>query len=117
MQDPDFNSFKYSIDLSNPFIKHYVKENLISEANLKTLLEAISNNLPVSKIIQNNDEDPSKHDRMNKRDKLSDTELLCAKKLFNYQCTKMSKSAAFSWLLSFEPYCYYESQLNKEFNE
>ena len=67
--------------------------------------------MPISKIIQNNDNDPSKHDRMYKREKLSEDEIDQVKKIFNYQCTKMTKSAAFSWILSFEPYCYYEIQL------
>jgi hypothetical protein len=116
-KDLQFNSFKYSIDINNPFIKQFVSENLITERNLKILIDAISNTLPVSKIIQNNDSDPSKHDRMYKKDKLTEEEMLYAKKIFYFQCTKMTKSAAFAWLLSFEPYCYYESQLNKEFND
>jgi len=116
-KDLQFNSFKYSIDINNPFLKQFISEKLITEKNLKILLDVISNTLPVSKIIQNNDSDPSKHDRMYKKEKLTEEEILHAKKIFNYQCTKMTKSAAFSWLLSFEPYCYYESQLNKEFNE
>lgn len=116
-KDTQFNSFKYSLDINNPFLKQFVTEKSITEKNLKILLDVISNTLPVSKIIQNNDNDPSKHDRMYKKDKLDEEEMLHAKKIFNFQCTKMTKSAAFSWLLSFEPYCYYESQLNKEFNE
>jgi hypothetical protein len=116
-KDINFNSFKYSIDINNPFIKKFISDNLITEKNLKILLDVISNNLPVSKIIQNNDSDPSKHDRMYKKDKLTDEEILLAKRIFNHQCASMTKSAAFSWLLSFEPYCYYESQLNKEINE
>jgi hypothetical protein len=116
-KDTQFNSFKYSIDINNPFIKQFVTENLISEKKLKVLIDTISNTLPVSKIIQNNDSDPSKHDRMYKKEKLTEEEILHAKKIFNYQCTKMTKSAAYSWLLSFEPYCFYESQLNKELND
>ena len=115
-KDLQFNSYKYSIDSNNPFLKQFVSEKLITEKNLKILLDIISNTLPVSKIIQNNDSDPSKHDRMYKKDKLTEDEMLHAKKIFNYQCTKMTKSAAYSWLLSFEPYCYSESQLKNEFN-
>ena len=115
-KDNQYNSFKYSIDLDNPFIKNYVSEKIISEKNLKMLLEVISNNLPVPKIIQNNDDDPSKHDRLYKKEKLSEEELISVKKMFNYQCTKMTKAAAFAWLLSFEPYCYCQAQLNQELN-
>jgi len=115
-KDTQFNSYKYSIDINNPFLKQFILDKLITEKNLKLLIDVISNTLPVSRIIQNNDSDPSKHDRMYKKDKLSEDEMLHAKKIFNYQCSKMTKAAAFSWLLSFEPYCYYENQLNKELN-
>lgn len=116
-KDIQFNSYKYTIDINNPFLKQFVTENLIDEKNLKLLLDVISNNLPVSKIIQNNENDPTKHDRMYKKERLTQEELLHAKKIFNYQCTKMTKAAAFAWLLDFEPYCYFENQLNKEFND
>jgi len=116
-KDIDFDSFKYNINIEHPICKYFITEKLISEKNMKYLLDLFSNNIPISEIIKNNDDNPSKHDRMNKKDKLSEVELLHAKILFDYQCTLMTKAAAFSWLLSFEPYCYYEMQLNKELNE
>jgi len=116
-KDKEFNAFKYSVDINHPLIKYYISEKLISEKDIKILLETISANLPVSKIISNNDENPSMHDRLYKKDRLTNEELHQAKKLFNYQCTLMTRPAAFSWLLSFEPFCYYESQLKAAFNE
>jgi hypothetical protein len=116
-KDNSINSFKYTINLEHPICKYFITEKLISEKNMKFLIEIFSNNLPISEIIKNNDEDPSKHDRMIKKDKLSEDEIKHAKILFQYQCSLMTKSAAFSWLLNFEPYCYYEMQLNKELNE
>ena len=54
-KDLQFNSFKYSIDINNPFLKQFISDKLITEKNLKILLDVLSNTLPVSKIIQNND--------------------------------------------------------------
>jgi hypothetical protein len=116
-KDSQFNAYKYEIDFEHPMFKYYVSEKLILEKNLKLLLDLISNNLPVSKIIQNNDDDPSKHDRIYKKERLNEEELIHLRKIFMYQCTKMTRAAAFSWILSFEPYCYYESQLKVELSE
>lgn len=116
-KDIEFDSYKYNINIEHPICKYFITEKLISEKNMKYLLDLFSNNIPISEIIKNNDDNPTKHDRMNKKDKLSEVELMHAKILFEYQCTLMTKAAAFSWLLSFEPYCYYEMQLNKELNE
>ena len=116
-KDNDFDSFKYAINIEHPICKYFIKEKIISEKILKFLVDIFSNNIPISEIIKNNDEDPSKHDRMFKKDKLSEEEIKHAKILYKYQCTLMTKSAAFSWLLNFEPYCYYEMQLNRELNE
>jgi len=77
-------------------------------------LKLISENLPVAKIIDNNDRDPSKHDRMLFQNKLSKTDLEIAKILFQNQMKTDTKAVAFSWLLNFEPYCYCEEQLKKE---
>ena len=51
---------------------------------------------------------------MNVHNKLSSTDLLYAKVLFNSKLQNMNKSAAFSWLLNHEPYCYYEDELRKK---
>ena len=115
-KNKDLNAYKYSLDIEHPIFKYFVEEKIITQSNLRVLLDIISNNLPVSKIIQNNDDDPSKHDRMYKKEKLTLDELHHVKIIFQYQCSKMPKAAALSWLLSIEPYCYYESQLKKELN-
>jgi hypothetical protein len=116
-KDNEFDSFKYSINTEHPICRYFVSENLITEKNLIFLAQIFSNNIPISDIIKNNDEDPSKHDRMFKKDNLSEEEIKHAKILYKFQCTLMTKFAAFSWLLNFEPYCYYEMQLKKELNE
>ena len=50
---------------------------------------------------------------INYKDKLSKEELFMAERMFREKVSEISKSAAFSWLLQHEPYCYYEDQLKK----
>ena len=112
--DREFNSYKYLVDTEHPIFRGLIEENKIKEKDLKFLLKLISENLPVAKIIDNNDRDPSKHDRMLSQNKLSETDLEIAKILFQNQMKTETKAVAFSWLLNFEPYCYCEEQLKKE---
>ena len=113
-EDKKFNSYKYQVDTEHPIFRGLVDEKKIKEKDLKFLLKLISENLPVAKIIDNNDSDPSKHDRMISQNKLSDTDLEIAKILFQNQMKTDTKAVAFSWLLNFEPYCYCEKELKKE---
>ena len=110
----EFNSYKYEVDTEHPIFRGLIDEKKIKEKDLKFLLKLISENLPVAKIIDNNDSDPSKHDRMLSQNKLSETDLEIAKILFQNQMKTDTKAVAFSWLLNFEPYCYCEEQLKKE---
>ena len=112
--DREFNSYKYLVDTDHPIFRGLIDEKKIKEKDLKFLLKLISENLPVAKIIDNNDRDPSKHDRMLFQNKLSKTDLEIAKILFQNQMKTDTKAVAFSWLLNFEPYCYCEEQLKKE---
>jgi len=108
------NTFVYNVDLEHPVFKMFVDEKKIKQKDLKTLLKMISDNLPVAKIIDNNDSDPSKHDRIWSRRELSDTDLIIAKELFKEQLKLNTKKVAFSWLMNFEPFCYFENQLKEE---
>lgn len=112
--EKEFNSYKYIIDNNHPILRGLIDEKKIKEKDLNFLLKLISENLPVAKIIDNNDRDPSKHDRMLFQNKLSETDLEIAKILFQNQMKTDTKAVAFSWLLNFEPYCYCEEQLKKE---
>ena len=112
--DREFNSYKYIVDFGHPIFSGLIEENKIKEKDLKFLLKLISENLPVAKIIDNNDSDPSKHDRMSPQNKLSEPDLEIVKILFQNKMKTETKAVAFSWLLNFEPYCYCEQQLKKE---
>jgi len=112
--EKEFNSYKYIIDNNHPILRGLIDEKKIKEKDLNFLLKLISENLPVAKIIENNDIDPSKHDRMISQNKLSEVDLEMAKILFQNQMKTETKAVAFSWLLNFEPYCYCEEELKKE---
>ncbi len=112
--DKEYNSYKYIVDVDHPIFKNLIANKKIMERDLTMLLEVISSNLPITKIIENNDTDPSKHDRMVAKQELSKSELELARVIFLHQMKTETKEAAFSWLLNFEPYVHYEDQLKKE---
>ena len=56
--EKEFNSYKYIIDNNHPILRGLIDEKKIKEKDLNFLLKLISENLPVAKIIDNNDRDP-----------------------------------------------------------
>ena len=72
--------------------------------------------MPVSKIIEKYDEDPSGYDRATINENLDDLQLKFAKIIFEDEKASTTKSKAFSYLMSREPYCYHENQLKKYLN-
>ena len=112
--DRVYNTFTYSVDLNHPIFKSFIDEKKIKQSDLKALLKVISDNLPVAKIIHNNDTDPSKHDRFWANRELADSDLTIARTLFKEQLKYNTKNVAFSWLMNLEPFCYFESQLKEE---
>lgn len=112
--DREYNTYRYNVDMEHPILRSFVYEKKISEKDLNTLLTLISENLPIAQIIENNDTDPSKHDRLWSRNELSESDLKIARILFQDQLKNSTKQVAFSWLLNFEPYCYFENQLKRE---
>ena len=108
------NEIKYIIDDKHPIFNQLVESGIISNKNLNNILKLISNNLPVAKIINNHDLNPTKHDRIVQENTLNEFEINCAKNMYQFKCTEVSSAAAFDWLLNFEPYCYFEEILKKE---
>ena len=82
------------------------------------MFKVVSDCLPIHRIIQNNDEDPSSHDRILKTEELDEAQIKSAKLIFNTLLSDSgNKTMAFNKLMSIEPFCYYESQLKDLFNE
>ena len=112
-KDENFNGLRYKIDFNHPLIQFYTEEKKFSEKDLRILLETIADNLPVSKIIQNNDDDPFRHDRASRNDELNKNDIDLFLKMFDYKSREMLAAIALQWLLNLEPYCYYENQLTE----
>lgn len=118
IKNDEENSTKYSININHPYINKFIKEESISKKELKSLFDIISDSLPVYNIIQNNDEDPSTHDRASKIDKLDKRHLNYAKLIIDdIILDGGTKAMALSYLLSNEPYCFYEKQVKLLLNE
>ncbi len=112
--DNTFNCFRYKIDLDHIIFKYLEEENIIDRKNLIKITRLIENNLPISKIIENNEQKPAFHDRMLRSEKLSNENLEIAKNIFEILKTRMPVNESIAQLFLCEPFCYYQDQL-KEF--
>jgi hypothetical protein len=105
--------YSYSININHPVFQTLIEDSKIKEKELKVLLNMISESLPISLIIKNNEEEPTRHDRLNKSDKLSQGDLDLAKKIFELKVRNNTKADAITWLLQHEPFCYYIEQIKE----
>jgi len=115
--DDNYNCYRYKIDLNHIIFKFLYEENIIDKKNLSKITQLIEDNLPVSRIIENNDQRPAYHDRMIKNENLSLENLLIAKSIFEILKTTMPISECFEKLFLSEPFCYYQDQLKMYLNE
>ena len=111
--DKETRGLSYKINQNHPFFKSIVETNKIEKKVLDEILELISDHLPIHKIISNNDEDPSQHDKFLPRQKLNSTELLIAKNILEFHMSESTKENAIQHLLSMEPFIYHEEIIRK----
>lgn len=111
----ELKCWKYSPNINHPVFQMMLSENIIDEKNLKLIFKLLSENLPIAKIIENNDDDPGKHDRMERREILTESELNIGGIWLNTLMTKLTKAEAFDELIKHEPWCYYQNQLKEKF--
>ena len=97
--------------------KYLEEESIIDHKNLVKIIRLIEDNLPISKIIENNELKPSYHDRMIRSEKLSNENLEIAKNIFDIMKTKMPTHECLEQLFLCEPFCYYQDQLKSFLNE
>lgn len=112
---PELRCWKYTPNINHPVFRMLISDNIIDEKNLKLIFRLLSENLPVARIIENNDEDPGKHDRMERREKLTDSELKIGEIWLNTLMTKLTKAEAFDELIKHEPWCYFQNHLKEKF--
>ena len=116
-KDIKSNALRYRVNTNHRLFKTLVKENKIDIKQLNLIADLVSETLPIYKIIANNDEDPSQHDKVQPQSKLSKTELQIAKIIYKDELMNFTKNQAISYVLSQEPFCYHEDQLRKYLNE
>ena len=112
-KNKETKGLSYKINQNHPFFISIINEKKVEKKILNEMLELISEHLPIQKIITDSDEDPSQHDKVVPRQKLNSTEILIAKKIFEIQMSDSTKQNAIKYLLSIEPYVYYEEQIKK----
>ncbi len=115
--DPTFLCWRYKPNINHAVFRNMIETKSISRKNLEKMFELISNNLPVAKIIQNNDEDPGRHDRLSRNESLTAAEEELAIELLNAFSVSLTRAKAIQELLKIEPWCYHSTQLKKLFDE
>jgi hypothetical protein len=116
-EDPAMKCYRYFPDIEHPIFASLINEGKIEKKNLEFLLDILSQNLPIAQIIENNDGNSGNHDRISKRDTLTRQEIEIAREIFERVKIKKNKMEAINFLLRCEPYCYYEDQILKIFND
>ncbi len=81
------------------------------------IFDLLSDNLPVARIIENNDNDAGKHDRMIRHEELSKEELDFSKTIYERIRIEKNKAEALNFILKHEPFCYHQEQIKKYLNE
>ena len=107
-KDKGAKAATFRLNSNHSFFKNLIENKIINKSELKDLLQLISEHLPFHKIISNNDEDPSQHDKISPREKLNELEVLVAKNTLVSEMSKSTKDQAITKILSMEPFCYHE---------
>lgn len=115
--NPELQCWQYRPNLRHAVFQHLIDENIISEKELKKIFELLSSNLPVAKIIENNDDDPGRHDRMSRNDKLTIVEKEVALSILQSAQKCTTRAEAMTALMEIEPWCYHEKELQQFFDE
>ncbi len=112
-EDKDLRCYRYYPDIRHPIFQNLIDSNKIEKKTLLFVFDLLSTNLPVGRIIENNDNDSGKHDRMVRHDLLKKEELEVAKMIYEKIKGEKNTSAAWSFILKCEPFCYHQDQLKK----
>jgi hypothetical protein len=116
-EDKNLRCYKYSPDTNHPIFQNLIESKKVDKKTLEFIFDLLSQNLPVARIIENNDNDSGKHDRMVRHEELNKDELDFAKKIYNRIKIEKNKAEALNFILRCEPFCYHEAQIKKYLNE
>lgn len=116
-EDKDVRCYRYSPDINHPIFQDLLESKKIDKKTLDFIFNLLSDNLPVARIIENNDNDSGKHDRMDRPEELKIDALDFAKKIFERIKIEKNKAEALNFILRCEPFCYHQDQIKKYLNE
>ena len=104
---------RYYPDISHAIFQNLIESKRIDKKTLNLIFDLLSQNLPVARIIENNDNDSGKHDRILRPEKLGKEELDLAKAIYERMKIERNKSDALNFILMCEPFCYHQDQIKK----
>ena len=116
-EDKDVRCYRYTPDINHPIFQNLIESNKIDKKALKLVFDLLSENLPIARIIENNDNDSGKHDRMVRHDELKKDQLEFAKIIYERIKIEKNESEALNFLLRCEPFCSYQDQIKIFLNE
>lgn len=116
-EDRDVRCYRYYPDLNHPIFQNLIESKKIDKKTLSFIFDLLSQNLPVARIIENNDNDSGKHDRMVRHEELKKEELDFAKIIYENIKIEKNKAEALNFILKCEPFCYHQDQIKKHLNE
>ncbi|MEO6734399.1 MAG: ATP-binding protein [Ferruginibacter sp.] len=116
-EDKDLRCYRYFPNIEHPIFQNFIESKKIDKKTLKMIFDLVSENLPVATIVENNDNDSGKHDRMVKPEELTKDELMLAKGIFEKVKIEKDKAAALSFLFKCEPFCYHQEQVKIYLND
>ncbi len=112
-EDKDLRCYRYYPNIDHPIFQNLIESKRIDKKIMNFIFDLISENLPIASIIENNDHDSGKHDRMNKPDQLNKEELIFAKVIYERLKIEKNKATALDFLFKCEPFCYHQEQIKK----
>jgi hypothetical protein len=112
-EDKNLRCYRYYPNINHPIFQNLIETKKIDRKTLISIFNLISENLPVARIIENNDNDSGKHDRMLRTEKLSEDDLISAKEIYEKVKIIKNKAEALDFLLKCEPFCYHQEEVKK----
>ncbi|MHA8106419.1 ATP-binding protein [Aquirufa sp. 5-AUSEE-100C1] len=111
------SSYQYKINENHPIFQILIQKSLIDLKTLKIILNVIESNLPISKIIENNDLKPTHHDRIKHTEKLGTEYLKIAKELYSKYRLNSNHHESLIQLFKCEPFYLHQEQIKSFLNE
>lgn len=111
-ENKDLMCYVFQPNINHHLFQSMIDQKKISKNDLDTIFSLLSNNLPVSEIVNLNDDNSSKITRMNSVKKLKPHEKELAVLVFNgFRAEGKNYDEAINTLLNCEPYCHHKEEI------